>query len=684
MSTERSIRWAALAGCTALVGALGVPGGASAHIGATHAPFTTQRLDLRTAAFQPGPGNVKVCEDQAVGAIASSASAQVIGYDSARRFAWPAGQGTLDADPNCVLLPVNAPGPTPNGPSDIANMTVFTQTQGFVTGTSGQNNTDGAVSLTGVNTAAQRDHTDALELQSVATVPPTSADYTFDRNADQDPDAPAGTSASDFGFQTSAGDTGTCEGTGTVTFNGNIIRVSSWTNRNTATAAATCTPGPGAAGAVRFWVDTQNPPIGQEEEEGSICTLGTSYGISDRGTARRAADDDDNAKMNILGTVGTGAAGANAPGPTDDPDIDPSATTKTGTNTLSAKFDEALVNTGATAPVAGCFLGFEADGDIHQATGAVVSNPTGGSDTVQVTFGSLPMDQLQVLGVLPGAVTSSVTANEVNSYGVVEFSDTLEPGFTDSGDLEQLTINAARNRATYCFDIDESLVANAPANFQLLDASGSVIGTGNAFVNITENCTTIGFPAAVVMANAVAGGLNSVGVIDDVGTATTPNQLNTTAPGFAETGGNLGTFFAHVATGGPPPTGAPPGPTPPTPPTTPPGVPTVRTGLCDASRPTAPLAELVIGTNGADLICGFAGDDILRGLAGADTLRGMPDDDVAAGGRGTDNVRGGPGDDTLRGGKGSDTITGGGGTDTGRGGMGHDLCRAETQQGCEA
>ena len=669
---KRFIRWAALAGCSVLVGAFGFTPGASAHIGSSHAPFTTQRLDLRSAERQSGPGNVKVCQDQAVGAIATIGNAHAVGYDSDRRYAW-AGAGTLDADPNCVLLPINA-GTT--GPSDLANMTVFCQTNGFLTGDTGQQNTDGCVSLTGTNTAAQRDHTDAAELQNAVAVAPSSADYTFDRNLDETgglaiPGA--------FGFQTSAGDTGTCQGTA-MTFNANVIRITAWAAGNAASGGAGCAAGPGALGAVRYFVDTANAAVGGAPA--GRCNTGTTAGVSDRGTVR-AGGTDQNSKANILGTVGAGAAGP-APGGTDDPDLDPGATTKTGTNTLSAKFDEALVNTGANAPVAQCFLGFEGDGDIHQASAALVSNPTAGSDTVQVTFNTLPMDQLQVLAVIPGAVTSSVTANEVNSYGVKEFSDTLEPGFTDGGDLEQLTINAAQNRATYCFDIEESLVANAPAHFQLLDASGSVIGTGNAFVNIVENCTTIGFPAAVVMANAVAGGLNGVGVADDVGAATVPNQLTVTAPSIGEVGPNLGTYFAHVATGGAPPTGAPPGPTPPTPPTTPPGQPTVRTGLCDASRPTAPLAELVIGTNGPDLICGFAGDDTLRGLKGSDTLRGMADDDVAAGGRGKDNARGGPGNDTIRGSRGSDTLKGGGGRDTARGGRGNDLCRAETEKGCEA
>ena len=682
----RTIRVAIVAGAAALVAMLGYMPSAYSAIGASNSPITTGRIDLRSAQYQAGPNNVKVCFDQAVTAIANSGFFFLEGYDSLGRFyAFPAGIGTLDANPNCVLLPVGAPNAAP--PSSIVDMTILSVFgPGAVTGPTGALNTPGAVALSG-NLNTNLDRTDALELQSANPLGGGGVDFNFERAVDTDS---LEQDAGDYGYQTSAGDVGTCVSNGALTYFGNTVRVSGpWVpDPATATPAAACgNPNQG----VRFFTDTTAAPAGMP----ATCT--TDAAAMDRGTLA-AGGNDVNAKFNPLGVFIPSGATA-----TDDPDM--TGAVKSGTNTIDATLDEAVFSTGAGAPFAGCFLGFEGDGDVHYGDTALVTNPTGASNVVRVTFNTLPTNQLQIFGMLPGAVWSSVTAGEPNSYGIQEFvGDRVLPGFSDSGDLEQVTTLAplTLEQARFCYDTDEAVnpAVIVPAAHQILDNSGSVIGTGTGVVGVAGNCATIQFlPGVVSNPIAAAGGVNGVAILDGVGT---PDVVNGTS--FDVAGGNLSIIFAHVALNGPAPTaGLPPSPVPlpplpapvpgvpgaPGAPAAPPGAtPTITIGgsldLCDATRPTASLNELLIGDENGDKMCGYGGADELRGHAGLDDLRGGPGDDLIVAGSERDHIRGGPGADRMRGGSGADTIKGGGGRDTARGGADNDLCRAEVVGACEA
>jgi len=110
-----------------------------------------------------------------------------------------------------------------------------------------------------------------------------------------------------------------------------------------------------------------------------------------------------------------------------------------------------------------------------------------------------------------------------------------------------------------------------------------------------------------------------------------------------------------------------------------------------ASDETAPLENILLGTNageeivgtdGVDLINGGAGDDSLSGKAGDDELYGRLDLDTLEGGAGDDSlwgggdgdwINGGDGDDLAYGENGDDTVMGGAGDDTLTGSIGDDL-----------
>ena len=75
------------------------------------------------------------------------------------------------------------------------------------------------------------------------------------------------------------------------------------------------------------------------------------------------------------------------------------------------------------------------------------------------------------------------------------------------------------------------------------------------------------------------------------------------------------------------------------------------------------LANLRLGTSGADTLNGTGSNDVIVGLSGNDTLNGDGDNDILYGGSGNDSLYGGANDDTLIGGKDNDILTGGAGND---------------------
>ena len=695
MSKNRFIRRVAVMASCALVMSFGFGPSASSHTGSSHSQVITDFLDVTSATLIGATGNVLTCFDAAVTGIGpAGALAQVFlsGYDSSK-FDNPAAI-TLDPNPNCVNMDYGTTAAVNQERAQATTLEIRgTDTGGavnVVTGAGGAVNSTGAVLLQGGVATADRDHLDAPEVQSVTPVAGGgAADFTFDKVLDGDVATPADLAAADFGYQDATG--AIFRGDGTLTagapdFAGATVRV------------PFTTAGDDTGNAVRFFVDTIHAG-------GGPC-LGSPYdnAVWDRGTAPTPGGVNLNAKFNGLGTILVGSGSTAFP--------DPTAIAEAPPNAVDVTFDEGpLIAPGSLNPA--CVIAHEADGDVHVATAAALLNPAGGANQVRYTFGagpaSVPVDQIQVVGLFPGAAINS--ALEPSTYMAFELSDRLEAGYSDSSDLEQATKDTTNNRVTYCGDIDDDLdtgtlgAAPAPALHYVQDSTGATVTVGTGVVGTSGNCRTIQFPAGVV-GPAVAAGALFGAVADDVPVATTGN-LNTVAgsPATLGAGDNPNPSpLSAVQIGGPPPTGAPgaPTPPPPPPPTTPPGPPTVTTGLCDATRATAAQAEILIGTAGPDNICGFGGDDLLRmrgggdqgrggpgddtiaGQKGKDTARGGPGDDILRGGAGNDNLRGGAGDDTGAGGKGNDTIRGGKGDDTARGGKGkRDLCRAEVQKGCE-
>ncbi|MGH3372181.1 MAG: calcium-binding protein, partial [Nocardioidaceae bacterium] len=426
----------------------------------------------------------------------------------------------------------------------------------------------------------------------------------------------------------------------------------------------------------RYWVET---------DDDGLCNS-TAPAVWDKGDSEDAGAINSSAKFNPLDHVNAATGG----GSTDDPD--PTGASVADSDRLNFTVDERIDPT----TVLECFYAYEADGDAHVGTDFdVLSNSASGA-TIQIDFDlNGESDHIVIAAMDDGAVGADDNGDN-STIGSFDLSDRLEAGFSDGPDLEQ-AFEAGSNEVTYCFDIDETLDPTDvdEGDFKVFPQSGnSAFYTGSSagdidgdiFVGVgPQNCATIRFvddgPDAVDLAVAAwIGAGDSSAVFDRLPDADIDNRES-----GSDDGGNENPGAAGVKLGGPPPTGVAPPPTPPTPPgPTPPGIPTVRTGLCDPARTTAPLPELVIGGNGADLICGFGGDDTLRGLKGADTLKGGPGRDTGAGGKGKDTARGGTGNDVLRGSAGNDTLKGGGGKDTARGGRGNDLCRAETEKGCEA
>ena len=91
-----------------------------------------------------------------------------------------------------------------------------------------------------------------------------------------------------------------------------------------------------------------------------------------------------------------------------------------------------------------------------------------------------------------------------------------------------------------------------------------------------------------------------------------------------------------------------------------------------------PIADYLIGGNGASDIYGKNGRDELRGGNGDDRLYGGDGDDVLYGEADNDQLKGEQGEDKLYGGDGNDTLNGGTGNDKLSGGNGNDVLEGST------
>ena len=636
MSKNRFIRLVALAGCSVLFGAFGYTPGASAHIGASHAPYTTTVPDLLTATITAS-GQVRACFDETV-TINSVTNMAVEGYDSALES--QANAGSVDpADSKCVLLDMDHPA--------LSQATIFTAQDDAVNDTGGAGNFDSAVTLQGSTfnareTAPRKGNTAAPELLSVNKLPgPNRLEYTLDEPLDADT-----CDATSFGYH---------EGNGDMHFGATCFDVSG------AVATIQFNPADDIDGAVRYFA----------EPNAANCA-NTGPAIRDRGSAAVGGPNTESAwtAVNGLGD------------PTADPDL--TNVSKVGNNILAFTFDELVQSVSED-----CFWAFSDDGDGWE--GDSFTQPSG--TVVNVAFQDVgqAFDQIVRAGVEEGAVLDS-TNSDGNSWGSFDLETGLArsseavphigAGYTSGWDMEQAVTDKTNDTVKYCGDepANTDLGDYDTGNFFVYDNAGTSTSANN-IVSVQDNCFTFAFSGGDVDLAVAAGSDNNAhGPYDRL---KFPDDCNFACDGNDSS--NEPGRPAAVKVDGPAPTGTAPPATPPTPPApTPPGQPEVRTGLCDPARATAPLAELLIGGNGPDLICGFGGDDTLRGLAGADTLKGQQGDDTHSGSGGKDNARGGPGNDTLRGGKGSDTLKGGGGRDTARGGKGNDLCRAENERGCES
>jgi Ca2+-binding RTX toxin-like protein len=84
------------------------------------------------------------------------------------------------------------------------------------------------------------------------------------------------------------------------------------------------------------------------------------------------------------------------------------------------------------------------------------------------------------------------------------------------------------------------------------------------------------------------------------------------------------------------------------------------------------MAEVNIGTSGADVMIGAGGDEVLSGLDGDDLILGNDGADTLKAGAGDDLVKAGAGDDVVFGNDGNDDIFGGSGRDLLTGDAGDD------------
>src|SRR5688500_3675127 len=105
LSRNRLIKMVALVGCSVLIGAFGYTPAATAHIGASHAPFNSDRPDLLSARIDGT--NVIACFDVDLDSILAEEQLSLVRYDSFREhtFDFTSGDGTIPTgSPKCVQL----------------------------------------------------------------------------------------------------------------------------------------------------------------------------------------------------------------------------------------------------------------------------------------------------------------------------------------------------------------------------------------------------------------------------------------------------------------------------------------------------------------------------------------------------------------------------------------------------
>ncbi|MGH3372180.1 MAG: hypothetical protein ACRDPR_19515, partial [Nocardioidaceae bacterium] len=154
----------ALAGCSVLIGALGYVPGASAHIGASHAPFNTDRPDLLTASIVGT--NVVACFDVSLDSVDTSPGShdpQLHAYDTYEdhNFELDSSTAVIQAS-NDKCVQYDASDDPSLDQRRIFSVTAETVSDGSL------DNSQGAVALTGGVAAADMHETDAPELLTVA------------------------------------------------------------------------------------------------------------------------------------------------------------------------------------------------------------------------------------------------------------------------------------------------------------------------------------------------------------------------------------------------------------------------------------------------------------------------------------------------------------------------------------
>src|ERR687892_147086 len=95
----------ALAGCSVLIGAFGYTPSATAHIGASHAPFNSDRPDLLSASIDGT--DVVACFDVDLDSIVDEERFRLVSYDSygQHMFEFSTGDGAIPTgQPKCVQL----------------------------------------------------------------------------------------------------------------------------------------------------------------------------------------------------------------------------------------------------------------------------------------------------------------------------------------------------------------------------------------------------------------------------------------------------------------------------------------------------------------------------------------------------------------------------------------------------
>ncbi|MGH3372816.1 MAG: calcium-binding protein, partial [Nocardioidaceae bacterium] len=616
------------AGCSVLIGAFGYTPPATAHIGNSHAPGTTDGPDVRTATITSGE-TARVCFDEEVGTINFNGF-NAVGYDS------NIGSDATDADiditnTSCVLVDTDHP--------NLTEATVLVVDDNAVEDVPGNDNAEGAVTLTGstfnVREAPRPGNTDAPEHISTTPIPQDDdIEYGMDEELDEDADIQGTTGECDegsLGYHEQSGDLVFPDD---CTTDGSTIIASFGTDIQ-------------SNNVIRPFVRTEAEDCGENDDV-----------VRDLGTDELGGDTNEESKY----ATQSGGTGDNTN------DVDLLSIARQGNNQLIYTFDSDAPLTGDASE--DCFFAYSEDGSVY-----VGDSSTRTGQVVTVTFDNVANAFQQI--ILASVATDAVfaTGGDTNTYGssplsasgtetaASEIPASQAPGYSDGPDLEQAVTNGTNNTINYCHDepLDPSTVDHDSDDYRFTTSDSEDESGGDDVLSVSGACVLIQFDGTDDVETAVyayedandRAGRDRLGECDndnEKGNQGAFEDCDDPDPGsdgrIDDDGNNRNLAGAGVAVNGPPPSSlaAPPAPPGPGGPPGPPGA---------AGCP--PPYDVKKGTSGDDKLRGTPDCDKLKGKGGDDVLKGRGEDDKLIGGPGDDVLKGGPGDDICKGGPGKDT-----------------------------